>query len=315
LLSIGNVWPIDGHLFAHSGAIAWPLGIALSIGLLRYFDYAADGDAWAAPSLLDVAHATTVWLATLVVAHELSWVGSHVGNENGIWRMAPWGAVPGMVLMTITAMAASPRWPMMPHRQGYLIIAVIPLAAWLLLWSLVANLASDADPMPLPYWPLVNPVDITEAVVLAAGAMWLPHLRRQDGALAGALPVRFALVLWVALLFVWLNALVLRSIHFWFDVAYTFDALWQSRLVQAVLSLLWTSLALGTVVLANRRQWRGAWIAGAALLAIVVAKLFFVDLSRVGGLERIISFIGVGLLLLLVGYLAPVPPKRASNLS
>jgi len=103
--------------------------------------------------------------------------------------------------------------------------------------------------------------------------------------------------------------------HLWFDVAYTFDALWQSRLVQAVLSLLWTSLALGTVVLANRRQWRGAWIAGAALLAIVVAKLFFVDLSRVGGLERIISFIGVGLLLLLVGYLAPVPPKRANNLS
>ena len=29
-----------------------------------------------------------------------------------------------------------------------------------------------------------------------------------------------------------------------------------------------------------------------------------------GGIERIVSFIGVGLLLLLIGYLAPVPPRR-----
>jgi uncharacterized membrane protein len=46
------------------------------------------------------------------------------------------------------------------------------------------------------------------------------------------------------------------------------------------------------------------------LLALVVVKLFAVDLSRVGGVARIVSFIGVGLLLLLIGYLAPVPPRR-----
>jgi uncharacterized membrane protein len=53
---------------------------------------------------------------------------------------------------------------------------------------------------------------------------------------------------------------------------------------------------------------RPLWITGAALLAVVVAKLFFVDLSGQGTLERIVSFVGVGLLLILVGYLAPVPP-------
>jgi len=43
----------------------------------------------------------------------------------------------------------------------------------------------------------------------------------------------------------------------------------------------------------------------------VVAKLVFIELSNRGGLARIVSFIGVGVLLLVVGYFAPLPPKRA----
>jgi uncharacterized membrane protein len=52
------------------------------------------------------------------------------------------------------------------------------------------------------------------------------------------------------------------------------------------------------------------WLIGAALIALVVAKLIFVELSNRGGLARIVSFIGVGVLLLVVGYFAPLPPKR-----
>jgi uncharacterized membrane protein len=35
-----------------------------------------------------------------------------------------------------------------------------------------------------------------------------------------------------------------------------------------------------------------------------------VDLSRIGSVERIVSFLGVGLLMLIVGYLSPLPPSR-----
>ena len=85
--------------------------------------------------------------------------------------------------------------------------------------------------------------------------------------------------------------------------------------MQAALSLLWSIIALGVMVAANRSAARIAWIAGATLLAIVVAKLFVVDLSRIGGIERIVSFIGVGALLLLIGYLAPVPPRRKEEMT
>ena len=40
-------------------------------------------------------------------------------------------------------------------------------------------------------------------------------------------------------------------------------------------------------------------------------KLFLVDLAQAGTVARIVSFICVGLLLLLIGYLEPVPPRRA----
>ncbi len=113
-----------------------------------------------------------------------------------------------------------------------------------------------------------------------------------------------------ALVFVWINAIALRSIHFWYDVPYTAHALWRSTLVQATLALLWSAIALATMAYANRRQWRAPWFAGAALLGVVVAKLFLVELAQVGTITRIVSFIGVGLLLLLIGYLAPVPPRK-----
>jgi len=51
------------------------------------------------------------------------------------------------------------------------------------------------------------------------------------------------------------------------------------------------------------------------LMGLVVAKLFVVDLSGIGTLERIVSFVGVGLLMLLIGYLSPVPPRAAARAS
>jgi len=88
-----------------------------------------------------------------------------------------------------------------------------------------------------------------------------------------------------------------------------------SRLVQASFSILWMVLALAAMVVATRYATRVVWICGAALMGIVVAKLFVVDLSGIGTLERIVSFVGVGLLMLLIGYLSPVPPRAPARAS
>ncbi len=41
---------------------------------------------------------------------------------------------------------------------------------------------------------------------------------------------------------------------------------------------------------------------------MVVVKLFLMDLGNTGALTRVVSFPGVGALLSVVGYFAPVPP-------
>jgi uncharacterized membrane protein len=74
-----------------------------------------------------------------------------------------------------------------------------------------------------------------------------------------------------------------------------------------MLSLVWSITALLLMRHAAHRQRRQQWSLGAVLLALVVVKLFTFDLSNVGGIERIVSFVGVGLLMLLIGYLAPFP--------
>ena len=78
--------------------------------------------------------------------------------------------------------------------------------------------------------------------------------------------------------------------------------------LQAALTLTWTATALPLMVIACRRSIRPLWMTGAALLAFVVVKLFLLDLAALSGLPRVVAFMGVGVLLLLIGYLAPLPP-------
>ena len=49
---------------------------------------------------------------------------------------------------------------------------------------------------------------------------------------------------------------------------------------------------------------------GIAVLALVIAKLIFLDLSHTHTITRIVSFIGSGLVMLVIGYFAPLPPAQ-----
>ena len=88
-----------------------------------------------------------------------------------------------------------------------------------------------------------------------------------------------------------------------------------SMFVQASLSIAWALLALGLMIAGHRKLQRSVWVAGAVLVALVVTKMFFIELENTGSIERIISFIGVGVLLLVVGYFAPLPPKKEEKIT
>jgi len=81
--------------------------------------------------------------------------------------------------------------------------------------------------------------------------------------------------------------------------------------VQTGFTLLWAITALVLMWLSARRGVRAPWIAGALLLGAVVIKLLMVDMSGSGTVARIVSFIGVGALMLVIGYVAPLPSAHA----
>ena len=87
-------------------------------------------------------------------------------------------------------------------------------------------------------------------------------------------------------------------------------------MLQAGLSVLWGSIALGLVLTASRvfRQ-RKLWFAGAALLGLTLCKLLLFDLADHQTVYRIISFLFLGLLMLGMGYFCPLPPKRREEAS
>lgn len=115
------------------------------------------------------------------------------------------------------------------------------------------------------------------------------------------------MIAWLA--FVAVNTAWLRIAHHLLGVAWDPGALFASVVVQTGLAILWTLVALALMVAAHRRSRRTLWLVGAALLGVTVVKLLVIDMNGTGGGARIVAFIVVGLLMLVVGYLAPLPPK------
>jgi uncharacterized membrane protein len=120
----------------------------------------------------------------------------------------------------------------------------------------------------------------------------------------------FRLLLVIAF-FVLTTAALVRGVHHYSGVAWHFDRLYDSVIVQTSLAIYWGVLGFAGMIGGARSARRTVWIAGACFMALVVIKLFVVDLGNSGTIERIISFIGIGVLLLVVGYFAPAPPRYA----
>ena len=202
------------------------------------------------------------------------------------------------------------RWPIADHPRAYRLHAVAVIAAWLAAWSLFANVTHDARSDPLPYMPIVNALDLAHVfAILSLAAAWMAA-KRSGIAIPETLKGGAGAAIAGALLFIWLTTILLRTVSHWGGVPYTADMMMRSQLAQASLSIFWALLALAAMVFATRFARRPIWIVGAVLMGVVVAKLFLIDLASVGTVARIVSFIAVGLLMLVIGYFSPVPPRK-----
>ena len=287
----------------HGGWIAWPLALLWHGLLLR------GQPRWVAPAFtvkaLTPLHVLGFWLFLLLATREAQWWSAGWGEPGSAWPTLGWVLVPAAVLALLGHPALRRRWPLADFGKAYLLIACAPVAAYLLLWLWGGNMRSG-EAAPLPYVPLLNPLELGQALVLLALILWR---RAWPASAQAALPRPLLLAVLGATAFALYTGMVLRCCHHWAGVPWSAQALFASKLTQAALSVAWAIVGVALMLMGHRRVQRVLWGVGAVLLAVVVAKLFFVELADRGGLYRIISFIVVGLLLLLVGYFAPVPPS------
>ncbi len=251
-------------------------------------------------------HLLLVALALWLIGSELVWRADMAGLSLS-WQFAAAGLVLAGGIALLAWALAGARWPFAAYPELSRHGGLLPLLALGLLWTLFANAVCDGEASPLPYLPLVNPLDLAQLAFFAAAVWSLRHL------LAGSDVARMLGPMLVGAAFYWVNAALLRTVHQWAGVPFELEALLRSVVAQSALSLLWTSTALVLMIAAGRSRSRPLWMTGAALLGVVVLKLFVNDLGNTGTVARIVSFIGVGVLLLVIGYVAPVPPPAGSE--
>ena len=283
------------HPFTDMGALLYSAFLCLHFVLLYLYR-----KVWSWRKSL---HIIGVWFFVLLGSLELHY---HVGKlyHLGNYSLLSMAVVPLLASVVLLLPKVYKGW-LEEQREAYQILGVGGLLIALGIWQLRAfGLASVGS-----YIPVFNLLDMMQMMVLAVMVYWG---YRHKNALSKDGNKSFIII--VAMLgFMLMTVMFARVVHHAQNVAYSINTLWQSDYFQTGLSLLWSLIAIVLMVLSKRYAHRVLWMAGFGLLIVVVLKLFFVELANSGTIERIVSFMVVGTLLLLIGYFVPMPPNQKAE--
>ncbi|MDM1245800.1 DUF2339 domain-containing protein [Acinetobacter sp. R933-2] len=178
--------------------------------------------------------------------------------------------------------------------------------ALILIWIVCSQLFSQ-QPFQFYLLPVLNPFDLISIAILF-GFIWMLSLQLKQGMDRGIVAVLSVLSL------LWLSSyVILRALHVYLSTPYNTLEIWQNSTIQLSFTLLWVSLAFITMSYATKKNMRSLWILGGSILMLVTLKLVLLDLSHIGTLTRVISFLGAGFVMLIIAYIAPIPETKALN--
>lgn len=285
------------------GLMLWALPIAVVISYLHLAIHEKRQET-AVAEICALRHISLWWLILWVIPTELTWQAQQIAPTVELWPMVAWGLclAAGIALPAIGYRAG--RWPFSNPAARYVQVGVVlPLLALCAL-LIQTNFRMPGENSGLPYLPILNFFDLTQLVGIAS-VFLLSKANEGD--------IRKAMRWGVATLgFVWLSCLTARIAHFWDGIPFEIHALAQSPTFQSLLTLTWTTVAIGAMISASRRAHRPLWFNGFALLGVVCVKLLLFDASGRGTLIWTGTLMGVAVLILAASYFAPIPPARAT---
>ena len=290
---------VSHPLAGGASALVWPLAFAVAWQILRNVRTLTP------ESRRGAAHVVLWWLAFVLLATEVFWRTNRYGWGAEEWPIAGTLALCGAFVLVVWQMSKRGHWAPATYPGWYWLGVLAPPVTVAAVLLVTGNFLDGKVP-GLPYIPLINVLEEPVMFALLMGVLWhrgvASFLHKDLASLARAVLVM--LTVW------WVNGVFLRTLALVGGVPWSYDALWESAFIQTSIALAWTVVALVCMWMAARNARRVLWFAGAGALAVVVAKLFMVDIARTGGLGRAVAFIGVALLILLIGYVAPLPPRE-----
>lgn len=289
------------HFLDGLGALGWLVAIAAHIWILYSYEDGSKATLW---------HGWGAMFFVGLLAFEVHWQVDQVVT-NDVWSLTIGLLVLASAAFALLSQRQSHRWPFARFNDSYFLASLLLIVLYTML-VIVACINDPGNPSPLPYIPVLNPFDILSIAAIALiwhGLRLEPKNESWDLGNLSQVPSLFLGA--IALLLSTIS--MVRIVHHVTGVAWHASALMGSDGVQSTLSIYWAILGLGGMVLGTKRANRGIWMTGAALMTVVVLKLFVIDLGNSGTIERIVSFLGVGVMLLVVGYFSPVPPKQADT--
>ena len=287
--------------FYNLGYISWTIAIAVQYFLLWYHERV-----WSS-RLLGHWHAATMWFLVFLATWTIARYASEIFIARVLWVNVAWGLVPAISIFVLLSLESKLKWPLKPYEQNYLYNGSVPICIYLVGWVIYACF-QEGDPAPLRYIPIINPLDIAQLFAMLMLYEWQSKVRSGDIRNEYNCNIHTMLYLLAGLSFIWLNSLIAHTVHFYTDVRYDLYALFKSAVFQTSISITWTLVALGAMGFATWKTARKPWFAGASLLALAVLKLFVIDMKDSGTVAQIVSFITVGILMLMIGYFSPLPP-------
>ncbi len=289
------------------GSLIWPVVLGSSV-LFVIHAYKLR-DRW----MQRVLHSANLWLILAFIGTQVNWFVSILP-----WGMHEVGYFIYVMAITLTVIILywlqQNRMPPMKRNGLIYWYAMLPVTVGLIVLSCYANL-EDGKLTFWSYVPLINPLD--EAGLFSIATLILIRKgftqKIRNMTVANFWILRSLLVAIIALSAYWFNGILIRAIADFAELNWNYDTLYDSRLLQTVLSISWALAALACITIAAIKKNRIWWFMGAGIFACVIAKLFLIDIYGQGGISRAISFIGVALLILIVGYFSPLPPKETKG--
>lgn len=301
LAMMGLVLLIDSfnsHPFEQLGFYSWLIAFGVYMWLMRNSTIPAYAR----------LRAPLAWIAVIIGIQEWQYQFAQNVSESEVWRDIGWAIVPMVVVAGIIYWQRSEREVAM--RRIWLWIASAPIVILMCAWFVFASLNSSGNAAPLTYLPLLNPLDIALCSVLLIIILWARQTQHHFSKLTSKMPIIVGVMI-----FALCNGMLLRTLHHWTGTPFQWTAIFSYPIVQMSFTFLWAISAFILMLLAHKHAQRPLWMVGVSLVGLVVAKIFLLDLAQHGTVERIASFIGTGLILLVMGYFAPMPPAASKELA